>query len=186
MAKTIYFMFHDAINPETANRLMDFCAKGIGKYQPERLYFLFSSGGGSVDAGVALYNYIRGLPMETVMHNVGNIDSIANAVFLAADVRYATPVSAFLLHGILWNFHKNQSQTYDQLQETLSRFDAAERLAAQIIGERSCLSQEDVRQLFRQGQSKDPQFALEKGFIQEIREVSIEPGAPQHAVVAGG
>jgi ATP-dependent Clp protease protease subunit len=150
------------------------------------LYFLFSSGGGMVDSGVALFNYLRALPQEITMHNVGSIDSIANAVFLAGDVRYAAPTSAFLLHGISWTFQQAASLTYSQMQETISRFDAAEQLSAKIIGDRSKLSAEEVRALFRQGQSKDPQFALDKGLIHEIREPSVLEGAPLHSIVAGG
>ncbi|MDO8472381.1 MAG: ATP-dependent Clp protease proteolytic subunit [Dehalococcoidia bacterium] len=183
---TVYFTFHDAINLESANRVMDFCAKAVLQYKPKRLYFLFSSGGGLVDSGVTLFNYLRGLPQEIIMHNVGSIDSIANAVFLAGDVRYATPISAFLLHGISWTFQQGAQLTYSQMQETISRFDAAEHLSAQIIGERSKLPEQEVRDLFRQGQSKDPKFALDKGLIHEIREVNIPMGAPLHSIIKAG
>ena len=186
MPDTVYFTFHDNISLESANRVIDFCNKAVVQYKPQRLYFLFSSGGGLVDSGVTLYNYLRSLPQEIIMHNVGSIDSIGNVVFLAGRVRYATPASAFLLHGIQWNFGQGASLTYSQMQETVSRFDAAEQLSARIIGERSKLTAPEVRDLFRQGQSKDPQFALDKGLIHEIRDVSIPNGAPVHAIVPGG
>jgi len=183
MAEIVFLTFHDNINPESANRLMDICAKSIQQYNPKKLYFLFSSGGGSVDSGVTLYNYLRGLPQQVIMHNVGSIDSIANAVFLAGEVRYATSTSAFLLHGINWNFPQGASLTYSQMQETISRFDAAEQLTAQIIGDQTNLTSDEVRELFRQGQSKPPSFALEKGIIHEIRDVNIPTGAPLHSIV---
>ena len=112
------------------------------------------------------------------MHNTGSIDSISNVVFLAGEERYSTPTAAFLLHGITWNFDRPTSQTYSQMQEIISRFDAAENLSAQIIGSRTKLTLQEVRDLFRQGQSKDPTFALEKGFIQDIRDIKIPPNAP--------
>ncbi len=185
MNDTVYLTFHDNITQESANRFMDFCAKSIQQYKPKQLYFLFSSGGGLVDSGVALFNYLRGLPQKIVMHNVGSIDSIANAVFLAAEVRYAAPTSAFLLHGITWNFGQGAILTYSQMQETMSRFDAAEQLTAQIIGDRTKLTPDEVRALFRQGESKAPSFALEKGLIHEIRNVQIPDGAPLHSIVPG-
>jgi len=185
MSGTVYLAFHDNISLDSSNRLMDFCAKAIQRYKPEALYFLFSSGGGLVNAGVTLYNYLRALPVKLTMHNVGSIDSIANAVFLAADERFAAPASAFLLHGITWTFNQGSTLTYAQMQETISSFDAAEQLTAQIIGDRTKLAPEEVRALFRQGQSKSPAFALEKGLIQEIREVAIPNGAPVHSVIAG-
>ncbi len=184
MEKIVFLTFHDNINLESANRFMDFCNKVIQQYKPQQLYFLLSSTGGAVDSGVTLYNYIRGLPQEVIMHNVGSIDSIANVIFLAGKIRYATPASAFLLHGIYWTFGQNTTLTYTQMQETVSRFDAAEDLTAKIIGERTKLTPEEVRKLFRQGQSKDPTFALEKGLIDEIREVKIPDGVPVYSIVA--
>lgn len=183
MGDTVYLTFHDAINLQSVNRVMDFSAKAVLQYKPKKLYFLFSSGGGMVDSGVTLFNYLRGLPQEIIMHNVGSIDSIANVVFLAGKVRYATPMSVFLLHGISWTFQQGATLTYSQMQETMSCFDAAEQLSARIIGERSKLTAEEVRELFRQGQSKDPQFALDKGLVHEIRDVAIPDGAPIHSII---
>lgn len=182
MIETVYLVFHDGISPDSANRFMDFTTKVIGQYSPRTLYFLFSSGGGSVDSGVALFNFIKGLPQEVIMHNVGSIDSIANAVFLAGKRRYAAPTSSFLLHGVNWNFGQGATLSYTQMQETLSRFDAAEQQTAKIIGDCTKLSEAEVRALFLQGSSKSPQFALEKGMIHEIRDVSMTGGAPLHVI----
>ena len=185
MNETVYLTFHDAINLDTANRFINVCNKAVAQYQPKTLYFLFSSSGGLVNSGVTMFNFLRALPQETIMHNIGSIDSIANGIFLAASKRYATPTSAFLLHGISWNFGQGASLSYAQMQETLSQFDAAEQLTAKIIGDNTKLSAGEVRELFRQGQSKDPKFALEKGMIHEIREAKIPSGAPVHAIMAG-
>ena len=183
MSDIVYLTFHDNINLESANRLMNVCAKVIQQHNPQKLYFLFSSGGGSVDSGVTIYNYLRGLPQRVIMHNIGSIDSIANAIFLAGEERYATAISAFLLHGVSWNFGQGASLTYSQMQETSSRFNAAEDLSAQIIGSRTTLTPEEVRSLFRQGASKNPAFALEKGIIHEIKEVQVPNGVPLYSII---
>ena len=185
MQDTVYLVFHDGIDDQSVNRFMDFTSKAIAQYEPNTLYFLFSSGGGWVNAGVALYNYLRALPQDTVMHNMGSIDSIANAVFLAGKKRYAAPASVFLLHGISWTFQQGSSLSYSQMQETVSQFDAAEQLTARIIGEQTQLTAEEVRALFQQGESKNPDFALKKGIIHQICEVNIQPGAPILSIVPG-
>jgi len=185
MNDVVYLVFHDGINEQSVNRFMDFTSKAVVQYNPKTLYFLISSGGGLVNSGVALYNYIRALPQETVTHNIGSIDSIANAVFLAGKKRYAAPASAFLLHGVSWTFQQGASLSYTQMQETLSQFDAAEQLTAKIIGEQTKLTADEVRGLFRQGESKSPTFALDKGLVHEIREVTFEAGAPVHSIVPG-
>jgi hypothetical protein len=64
------------------------------------------------------------------------------------------------------------------MQETMSRFEAAEQLFAGILVDRTSFKMEEVRELFRQGESKNPAFAKSKGVIHEIKEVTIEPGAP--------
>lgn len=181
--KVIYLSFHDTIDLHSVNQFMDFTNKAIVQYDPDKICYLFSSGGGAVDSGVTLYNFIRGLPQEVEMHNIGSIDSIANAVFLAGDKRYASRASAFLLHGVSWTFHQGSSLSYTQMQETVSRFNSAEQLTASIIQDRTKLSEEEVRSLFNQGASKDPQFALDKGLIDEIREVSINVGEPVHSIL---
>ena len=38
------------------------------------------------------------------MHNVGQVDSSANVIFLAADERYASPHTTFLFHGMNYTF----------------------------------------------------------------------------------
>ena len=99
-------------------------------------------------------------------------------VFLAASVRLAAKHSTFLFHGIAWNFPSGASLSFSQLQENLSRFRQEEAKIAGIIAERSRLSESEVRELFLQGESKDLQFAIDKGVIQEIREPAIPKDAP--------
>ena len=184
MTDIVYFVFHDEVNVVTANRFIDFTNKAIAQYNPQTLYFFISSTGGLVDSGVALYNYLRGLPQKVIIINIGSIDSTANAVFLAGKQRYGASVSAFLLHGIHWNFAQGASLTYVQMQEVISRFDAGEQISARIIGERTTLTPEEVLILFRKGESKSPEFAKEKGMIHDIREVNIQPGRPLLAITA--
>ena len=57
-----------------------------------------SSAGGMVDEGMSLYGFIRALPVDITIHNIGQIDSIALAVYLAGARRLANPDATFLLH----------------------------------------------------------------------------------------
>src|SRR3546814_8276906 len=50
--------------------------------------------------GMNIYNVLRALPARLVFHNVGNVDSIGNAIFLAGDIRLACPHSTFMFHGV--------------------------------------------------------------------------------------
>jgi ATP-dependent Clp protease protease subunit len=68
------------------------------------LTILFSSDGGSIDDGFALYSFLRSLPLNLTVHNVGLVGSIANAVFLAGKVRLASPSSIFFFHDLQWRY----------------------------------------------------------------------------------
>jgi ATP-dependent Clp protease, protease subunit len=103
--------FFSQINDVTANKFMAACAEIIRVDNPQCIHFLFASPGGNVDAGIAVYNYLRALPIKIIMHNTGAIDSIANVIFHAADERYANSHSTFLF--MVWDeFRKKHSQSF--------------------------------------------------------------------------
>jgi ATP-dependent protease ClpP protease subunit len=150
----------------------------VNQQKPDVIYCLFSSSGGQVEAGITLYNFLRSLPIEIVMHNTGIVDSIANVIFLSAKTRYASVHSSFLFHGVNWNSAANISMNRGQLAETLSGLDASETKIRGVITERTNLSTEEVKALFTQGECKDPTFALSKGIINEIKNPAIPKDVP--------
>jgi len=177
MPNPIFINFHGAINEPVVTKLMAICAEIVSKFNPPELYFLFSSPGGSVDSGIAIYNFLRALPCPVTMHNTGAIDSIATVIFHSADTRYASPHSSFGFHGVTWNFEAKQSLNLNQINEVRSGLAESENKIARIISGRCSLSEEDLRGLFLQGETKNASFALEKGIVQEIREAKIPQGA---------
>ena len=175
---TVYISYYDSINEQKAKSLMAVCADVIAHQNPDRLYFLFSSTGGSVDAGIALFNYLRALPVALTMHNTGSVDSIANVVYLAADERFANPNSSFLLHGIKWGFAQGANLDWAALQETISRFRADEARMSGIISSRTTIRQDELTTLYREGNSVGLEFAVAKGLTQAVREAKVPDGAP--------
>jgi len=107
--KVIYVNYCDEISMVKVKAIMGALSEIINREKPDTIYCLFSSSGGHVESGIALYNFLRALPVGIIMHNTGSIDSIANIVFLAADTRYSSVHSSFLFHGINWNFGANIS-----------------------------------------------------------------------------
>jgi ATP-dependent protease ClpP protease subunit len=61
-----------------------------------------SSSGGLVDEGMSLYGFIRSLPVGIAIHNIGSIDSIALAVYLAGSRRLVNPEATFLMHDFYY------------------------------------------------------------------------------------
>ena len=178
MPKPYYINFYGGINPQSVQKVMSVCSDLVAKEKPESLYFIFSSPGGNVDAGITLYHFLRSLPVKVVMHNSGSIDSVATVIFHAADERIAAQNSTFLFHGVSWGFGANANVNRTQLEEVRSSLIEAENKIAKILAGRCLLKEEEVRKLFAQGETKDVTFAAEKGIIQLIRDPSIPADAP--------
>jgi ATP-dependent protease ClpP protease subunit len=173
--RTAYISFSAEINVSTAELLLgtifDQIAQGA-----TGIYLLFSSAGGFVDPAIALYNTLKGLPVPLTIHNVGNVDSSANAVFMAGHHRYACKHSSFLFHGIKWNFAQYQAVDGADLQEIAGNLSASETKIAGIVSDQSSLKREEVRFFFSNAQTIDATLALSKAIIHEIREVQLPVG----------
>lgn len=80
--KTVYISFCADINMSTSEQLLAVTFQMIQQGYTQ-IYYRFSTPGGFVANGISLYNTLKSLPVNTIMHNVGNVDSIGNAIFLA-------------------------------------------------------------------------------------------------------
>ncbi len=97
------------------NKLADAASNGV-----QELTLLFSSYGGSLFEGFALYNLIRSMPYEVNIHNIGSVQSIANIVFLAGRRRTAARHSSFMMHNFTWTF-ASETLTDPQIHEKVKR-----------------------------------------------------------------
>jgi ATP-dependent Clp protease protease subunit len=173
---TFFITFTDSINDDKVKNLIAVISNVIDQHHPSQIYILFSSGGGGVNAGITLYNFLRAIPTEVVFHNIGTVDSIATCIFLAGDKRYACDNAHFLFHGIAWPFNQGNVLTRKQLQECVSTMQQNEYDFANIITSRTSIEMEEMLSLLDQGESKGLEFALEKGVIHEVCEASIPAG----------
>lgn len=173
----VYLNLFCEISPQSVNHIMRVCTEIVVNNKPDTLYFSFSSPGGSVSAGISLYNFLKALPVKVVMHNTGSIDSIATIVFLAGDERIASPHSSFLFHGVKTTFPSGNGLTLAHLKEVTSCLTRDEEKIAGIISSNTKLSTRNIRNLFKQGESKDTSFALNKGFIHRVEQLNIPRGA---------
>ncbi len=145
----------------------------LRKEKPNILYFIFASSGGVVDAGVALYNFLKSIPVEIVMHNIGSIDSIANVIFVAGKKRFAVEHSTFLFHGVTITINGSQRLALPQINEIRDRIHKDHNKIAGIICDNTKISEKSLKNLFTQGETKSVEFALEKGIIHKIKPLQI-------------
>ena len=174
---TIYLSFSAEINPTTTETLIGVLAEQINKGVRE-VYLMLSTPGGSVMNGMNLYNVLRAFPIKLTTHNVGNVDSIGNAIFLAGSPRYACAHSTFMFHGV--GFDTKQPKRFEEkeLTERLDGILSDQARIGSIIRERTKLSKEQVESFFREAQTKDATFAASCGIVDEVRDVQIPAGAP--------
>jgi ATP-dependent Clp protease, protease subunit len=170
----IYINYFDVIDMPRVNALMSFCSNLINQHNPRCLYFLFSSPGGNVSAGITFYNFLKALPCEIVMHNNGSIDSIANIIFMSAKTenRFASPHSSFLFHGVALNLPSMQLHL-GKIKELASSLEKDEEKISGIIVDNTSMTKDEVNNLFTQGEVKNLEFALTKGVISNIKQSII-------------
>jgi len=183
--QAFYVSFSAEINAHTTESLIAVMADCVTKRATE-INLLLSTPGGAVMNGINLYNVLRALPVKLVTHNVGNVDSIGNAVFLAGEERYACPHSTFMFHGVAAVFQPAAAQLQldaKQLRERLDGLDADELRIGSIIEQRTKLNHAEAVALFREQRTKDAANAVSAGIVHEIKDVQIPPGSPVVALV---
>jgi ATP-dependent protease ClpP protease subunit len=180
--KVVFVCFSAEINAHTTESLIAVVVN-CANHGAAEVRLLMSTPGGSVMSGINLYNVLRGLPFRLVTHNVGNVDSIGNAIFLAGDHRLVAPHSTFMFHGV--GFETPASTHFDEklLRERLDSILADQNRIAGIIEERTNLTARQVAPLFREAKTKDATYAVSTGIVHQIQNVDIPAGSPVIALV---
>jgi ATP-dependent Clp protease protease subunit len=146
------------------------------------IYILISSGGGNVSEGLNIAAYMKALPVQITTHNIGQTDSIANVIFAAGSVRYATQNASFLFHGVSMHYERQdfiESQLFEQYQ-IVKRL--RENIAA-VFAAYTGLSVTDTEGLMVSGATiVNSQDALVKLIIHEIRDAAVPPNSKVIAI----
>lgn len=179
---TVYVSFSAEIVPQTAETLITVMGEQANK-KVDEVYLMLSTPGGNVREGLNLYNVLKAFPFKLITHNVGTVDSIGNAVFLAGDERYACPHSSFMFHGVGLTFKGEQRLEEKILREKLDSIMQDQKSIGSIISERTNLDEQQILELFREARTKDADFALGVGIIHEIRDLQIPSGSPVISLV---
>lgn len=178
----VYVNFSAEISVKTIEALLaamaQFANNGVKK-----VYLALSTPGGEVSAGITLYNMLRGMPFELITHNVGNVDSIGNAIFLAGSTRYASPHSTFMFHGVGFVPQPNIRLEEKNCREMLDGILREHARIGTVIQERTSLDQAVIPELFREASTKDAAYALQAGIVHDIRDIQIPAGSPVVSLV---
>jgi ATP-dependent protease ClpP protease subunit len=135
---------------------------------------MLSTPGGAVPSGLTLYNFLRSLPCKITTHNMGNVDSIGNAVFLAGERRIACPHSTFMFHGVGLDV-ANMRLEEKNVRESLEAIMSDQRRIGNVISDRTNITSDETGELLREASTKDANFALQKGIVHEVSDPENPP-----------
>jgi ATP-dependent Clp protease, protease subunit len=148
----VYVIFESQINGTTSQKFIATISQLVTQGATS-IELLLSTPGGEVSAGLTIYNFLKSLPIQVNTHNIGNVDSIGNAIFLAGVVRKACKHSTFMFHGVGF-FAQNMHFEEKNLRERLDAILADQKRIGEILQERTKISASEARKLFREARTR--------------------------------
>jgi ATP-dependent Clp protease protease subunit len=137
-----------------------------------------SSSGGMVEEGMSLYGFIRSLPVDITIHNIGSIDSIALAVYLAAARRLANPDATFLMHDFYFPQPVPVTNRHQASDISVGLTGARNKFIT-VLKSRTGMSDDQFKSLkfLEESAIQTAQTAKEVGITHELAQAIATPGA---------
>ena len=171
--KTAYYGFTGLIEPGSAARIASAFNTAVNNGCDE-VYLCMSSTGGLVADGIYLYNYIRGLPVQTIIHNIGTVASIATAVYVAAEKRCCSEHGAFMIHPTEMPYQANMRA--ELLQHLLNSTLADDERTENILSQRTSIPAATLAARRFRDVHITPQKAVEFGLSHTLCEFALPDG----------
>lgn len=140
----------------------------------DEIHLAFNSSGGFVGDGIYLYNHIRAIPTKVIAYNTGTVASIAVPVYLAADERYCSKHSIFMIHPTA--FPQLAELNAEKLRAFYGSALADDERTNAILRERTSLTDDLLNARRFSDVWINPDIAVENGVAHEIREFSVPQG----------
>jgi Protease subunit of ATP-dependent Clp proteases len=163
------------ISPQTVPPLIQVVGDRVGK-GARSLLLAISSPGGNIYWGVTAYNFLRGLGIEVITHNVGQVDSIAGVIYCAGDRRLCVPQGRFLIHGVAAQFQGTDVNISEKdLKSRVAGLERDRDTIASILSARTGKPLGDVRGDMLNEKVMSADEGREYGFVTEITEQIFDP-----------
>jgi ATP-dependent protease ClpP protease subunit len=181
----VFVQFAAEVNPVTTQVLLGTLSKLVND-QVAKVTLMLSTPGGVVMNGLTVYNFLMSAPFELTTHNMGNVDSIGNAIYLAGKHRHACEHSTFMFHGVGFNTQPGQRFDERALREAQDGLLSDQSRIGSIISERTNLDDNAVGKLFLEARTKSANDAKAVGIVHKICNVDIPAGGPLVSLVFSG
>jgi len=173
-----YLILTAEVTPASANTLIQYLG-GLIAQAPDRVVIAMNQPGGNVVSGVTIYNAMIAMPYPIVTHNIGNVDSISNIIYLAGCERYACAPSTFMFHGVGFAGNANERLEENLLKAKLDTILSDHRRISGIFSTRTngAVSVRAGMLLFKEQRTRSAEWARDKGFVTDIRDFILPASA---------
>jgi ATP-dependent protease ClpP protease subunit len=136
---------------------------------------LFSSEGGSTDDGMALFTYLRALPLRFTIHAAGVVRSMGIPAFLAAERRYASAHASFYFHDYTWTTPIAETVSLTMLGERTASLEDAIAWTKDVVRSTTRLTDCEMESLhlFDRPRMVKPAECVEWGLVSQAVEPKI-------------
>jgi ATP-dependent protease ClpP protease subunit len=163
------------VSNQTVPLLIQAVSDRVGK-GARSLLLAISSPGGNIYWGVTAYNFLRGLGIEIITHNIGQVDSVAAVLYCAGDRRLSVPQGRFVIHGVSTMFQGTDvSISEKDLRSRLAVLEKDRDTIASILATRTGKALGDVKSDMLNERIMTALEAQDYGFVSEITEQVFDP-----------
>jgi ATP-dependent Clp protease protease subunit len=178
------FYLAGSISGATVQPLLDAVGERVGKGARSILLAL-SSPGGNIYWGVTAYTYLRGLGIDIVTHNAGQVDSIAGVIYCAGERRLCVSEGRFLIHGVAAQFSGADPNIGEKdLQDRVNTLGKDRGSIAAILSARTGTKLDVIRQNMLDTTILNAEEGEKYGFVHEISDVIFDPSQEIVQIIA--
>jgi len=141
----------------------------LKKANGEDVEILFSSGGGFISDGLAIFNHIHDYQGKTTAIIIGMAASMASYIPLAADKVIAKSNAVYMIHDALMGIYGNQKE----LEKGAAILGGFSNLLADIYVKKTGKTLDEIRDLMRDETYFFGSEMLEAGFVDEIEDIEV-------------
>jgi ATP-dependent protease ClpP protease subunit len=165
----LQFNLMGPINQQMIESLIQLTTKGV-RSGASQIRIGMSSPGGNVFYGVTAHNFLVGLPVPVLTHNLGQVDSVTAVLYCAGSQRTCVPHARFLIHGISTMFAANTQLEEKQVRERLAGMESDRRNIAAILARTTGKDPAVVQDDMLNGLVLSAEQARDYGFVTGITE----------------
>lgn len=174
-SKKAYIIFNAEIDDKTAHQFIKALVECNNNNEIEEIIIAISSTGGLIYPSMEMYSLLKSIKKKIKIHNIGQVNSMANVIFLGVKERFANKSSIFIFHN-LENKIENSS-TIEQIRGVADLLEENFERVVNIISDNTTMDKPEIKKLHIGEIVMKPDKAKKVNIIQNISEFVLEPNS---------